>query len=318
MQLESTLDQEIFWQKPPRRKGINWDGRFALEGMEVNVEIRQEVHTANAVLLLPRKQELGDLLVAAAYISPKAKSLLSEHGIHYLDGKGNLQLRIGRIHLHVDGIPNPPPKQAARTRLFAKSGLRALFALLLDPAALNGGYRQLAHRAQVSLGTLPILYQALQEEGHLARGEGGQWVLLARERLLERWVVEYTRRLKPTLAIDNFQALAPQFKQEWRSVTLLPGALWGGEPGADLLTDYLVPSRFTLYTDATRAALIKVYRWRPQEKGEIAAYQKFWVGDPAFDKLAQPLLVYADLLDQGDGRSLEVARMVHDQYLRHA
>jgi hypothetical protein len=318
MQLESALDQEIFWQKPPRRKAIAWDGRFTLEDRDVYVEVRAEVHTTSVALFLELKQELGELLVAAAYISPKAKSLLSEQGIHYLDRKGNLQLRIGRIHLHVDGIPNPPPKQAARTRLFAKSGLRALFALLLDPAALNGGYRQLAHRAQVSLGTLPILYQALKEEGHLARGEGGQWILLARERLLERWVVEYTRRLKPSLAIGNFQSPAPQFQQEWRSVTLLSGALWGGEPGADLLTDYLAPSRFTLYTDASKAALIKAYRWRPQEQGEIAAYQKFWAGDPAFDQLAQPLLVYADLLDQGDGRSLELARMIHDRYLRHA
>jgi hypothetical protein len=79
-----------------------------------------------------------------------------------------------------------------------------------------------------------------------------------------------------------------------------------------------MPKSVMTSVKTTRAALIKVYRWRPQEKGEIAAYQKFWVGDPAFDKLAQPLLVYADLLDQGDGRSLEVARMIHDQYLRHA
>jgi hypothetical protein len=316
-QLKFVLKDQVKLQKPPRKKAVTWDGRFVLEGKNVYVVAHEEVHTVDLDRFLALKQELGEVLVAARYISPKSKLLLAENGIHYLDNKGNMRLRIGQVHLHVDGIPNAPPKQPVRTRLFAKSGLRVLFIVLLDPNALNEGYRQLAHRAMVSLGTLPALYKALQEEGYLVRGEAQKWTLVGRDRLLQNWVQEYASRLKPSLKVGQFQAPHSDFAQQWKSIHMAQGALWGGESGADLLTDYLQPSRFTLYSDASRTEIIKAYRWRPQAEGAITVFQKFWKGDVDFDKAAQPLLVYADLVDQGDGRSMEVAKMIYDQYLRH-
>ncbi len=316
-QLKNILGDAVVLASTQKRKSTRADALLRLADKEVFLELRHEVHTPGVKDLQEIQQKDGELLVAAEYISPMAKSRLSSHGIHYLDSKGNASIKIGGIYIHVEGIPNSPAAKSVRLRLFSRAGLQMLFVVLVDPQALNMPYRYLAERANVSLGSLNILYRALKEDGYIVRGQGKKWVLVERERLLERWVHEYVRRLKPALTIGAFQPSQSDFRHQWKALALKDDALWGGEPGADLLTNFLQPAQFTLYAPGTRTDIIKAYRWKPSEQGSVIVYQKFWSGDLSFDQLAQPLLVYADLLDQGDGRSIEVARMIYDRYLHH-
>lgn len=316
MQLKNILGEVIVLPGPRKRKGVEVDARLQLAGKQVCLEIKDEVNVVGVEGLRAMQQQHGELLVAAAYISPKAKSLLTSHGIHYLDSKGNANIKIGSIYIHVEGIPNSPGVNSVRSRLFSKAGLQMLFVVLVDPRALNVPYRQLAERANVSLGTLNVLFRALQEDGYIVRGPEQNWILVERVRLLTRWVHEYVRRLRPALAMGSFDPTQPDFGQHWQAVKLEHGALWGGEPGADLLTEYLQPAMYTLYSGGTRADILKTYRWKPSAQGRISVLRKFWTGDIEFDQQAQPLLTYADLMDRGDGRSLEVARLIYDRYLR--
>jgi hypothetical protein len=92
----------------------------------------------------------------------------------------------------------------------------------------------------------------------------------------------------------------------------------GGEPAAEVLTNYLTPEVLTVYTEKGRAALMPKWAIIPDEKGNVQVYQKFWK-DEEWDeqKLAPPLLIYADLMMTGDPRCQETAKIIYDKYLVH-
>jgi hypothetical protein len=92
--------------------------------------------------------------------------------------------------------------------------------------------------------------------------------------------------------------------------------LWGGEPAADILTNYLNPERFTLYTKLKTADLIKKYRLIPDENGQVEIFDKFWKLDTKTWDTAPPLIVYADLMNTDDNRNFEVANMIYERYLK--
>lgn len=91
---------------------------------------------------------------------------------------------------------------------------------------------------------------------------------------------------------------------------------WGGEPGADILTNYLRPEKFILFTDLNRIDFIKATRLMPDQNGEKEVYETFWNMGNEMEKSAPPLLVYEDLIINGDKRSLETAKMIYGRHLQ--
>lgn len=319
-QLQELLEGRVKWKLLSGDAAEeSMDAKFELDGTMLYVEARVEVRPIHLSQFERLKQNLGELLVVSNYISPKAKDLLKEKGINYIDSNGNTFLRVGQTHVYIAGIPNPSPSAFIRTRLLGKAGIQVIFWLLQDPSNVNLGYRMLADRAKVALGNLPILFKALQEEGFLVKIDARQWALVNQERLLDHWVREFGRRLKPALFEARFQSTQQDFRHHWRDLQLQDGAVWGGEPGADLLADHLLPANFTLYSNAPKQEIMKAYRWVPNPAGNITVYRKFWKDMPLLDEKVHPLLVYADLNDAGEARGLEAAKMIFDQYLqRHA
>ena len=103
----------------------------------------------------------------------------------------------------------------------------------------------------------------------------------------------------------------------WKDLELdTTKTVWGGEPAGDLLTNYLKPEEFTLYTDESRTELIRNYRLIPDDKGRIEIYEKFWKDNGSKQETAPPLIVYADLMGNSDRRSIETAQKIYDEYLQ--
>ena len=103
----------------------------------------------------------------------------------------------------------------------------------------------------------------------------------------------------------------------WKDLELdTTKTVWGGEPAAELLTNYLKPAEFTIYTGESRMELIKNYRLIPDDKGNVEVYEKIWRNDGLEHKTAPPLVVYADLMENNDRRSIETAQKIYDEYLQ--
>lgn len=298
-------------------EGKECDATMSVDDLNFVVVARNEIRPNELERLLEFTRHKGDVLVIASYITPKAKSALRKYAFSYVDRVGNMYFRKGAIHIHIEGIRNQPPTEDYKNRAFTPTGIKVVFQLLINKALVNATYRSMAAVAGVALGTLPKVMEGLREEGFIVKQTKQEWVVVEPDKLLKRWVEEYGRRLKPKLLLKRYRSVSPNFDTDWSKLGLADGAQWGGEPAGDLLTNYLIPEQFTLYTNQSQAAIMRTYKWLPDPEGNIYVYRKFWEVSPdnSLDKQVHAILVYADLLATGDSRCIETAKRVYEQYL---
>src|SRR5204862_109118 len=176
-------------------------------------------------------------------------------GLNYIDTIGNAYINRPQLFVLIQQGAAREKKAAddkggirPRNRAFNATGLRILFALLTQPGLENEPYRKIADTAGTALGTIPGVMRDLGALGFIQdRGTHGR-IIINRNELLQRWTEAYPMTLRPKLVVGKYRPLTND--PNWWRTTPLPDdqACWGGEPAAALLTDYLVPQQFTLYT----------------------------------------------------------------------
>lgn len=254
-------------------------------------------------------------LLVAEHIFPKIKEELRKNEIAYLEANGNIYLKEPGIYLWIDNQKPIQQEKEQVNRAFTKTGLRVIFHFLLNEEIVNNPYRNIAQMTDIGLGNVNNVINGLKQAGFLLKMNKGAYKLANKKELLEKWMVAYEEKLKPALHIGNFRFLKEEDHKNWKHVPIMPGkTLWGGEPAADLMTNYLRPDVLTLYTEETRNELIKHYRLIPDEKGKVRVYKKFWNYDEVKNNTVDPVLVYADLMNTGDGRCMETAKKLFDEY----
>jgi hypothetical protein len=285
----------------------------------VYAEVKKELRPYHLGQLEILAQKYTPLMVIAETIFPTLKEELRKKEIGYLDGAGNLFLQTNNIYVWMDG--NKPVKAATTTtnRAFTKTGLRVVFYFMLTPEAINFTYRKIADATGIALGNVRNIIEGLREAGHILQVTKKEMKLVDKRELLERWITGYRETLKPTLLLGEYNMANPEGLRDWQSLaTDLGETYWGGEPGADYLTNYLTPAELTIYTTQDKVYLMKKWRLVPAKHGRIKIYKKFWEDHTTEDKLyAPPLLIFADLIITNDPRCAEVAEMVYEKYLLH-
>ncbi|MBW8328453.1 MAG: hypothetical protein K0M48_04645 [Thiobacillus sp.] len=247
--------------------------------------------------------------------------------IPFLDAAGNAYLDAPGLFVYVAGRKKPDIPElntkVAPHQAFKPTGMRVIFALLLNPALAGRNYRDIAKAAGVALGTVGWVLRDLHTKGYLHEVLRGEKRLYNPDRLMQEWVAFYPVKLRPKLNVRRFRAPHPDW---WKNVDLAEyEARWGGEVAADKLTGYLKPATFTIYLHGKPARLILEQRLRPDVNGDIEVLEAFWdvAEETAWqaqqpDDTAPPLLAYADLMATTDSRNLETARMIYDRYLANA
>lgn len=329
--LRALPDTEVTEGQPPTQADHlkTWDAALNLKGRWGTVRY--------CVAIIPRlrPESLGKLshdlarfprgnrpLVFTQQVTPGIGKVLTEQGIDYVDAAGNMCLSASPLHVCIQG--KHIPRQVDRPmRAFSRKALQLIYVLLRDPAAVRQTYRELAGDAGVALGTVDRTLNDLRQLGFIKPGEPRR--LVNRPNLLHRWELGYMETLRPSLFatrcrltdLQNVEHLAER-------VTTLPVtmATWvGGELGAAILTGHLQPIRATLHTTAEPQAVMVALRLAPDKNGPIDIIQTFGrrtapptpMGVSA--PVADPLLVYAELLRDPDQRLRETAAMILDQHL---
>lgn len=296
--------------------------RFTFEGMpqQAYMVVKRYVQPAQMFDLLRLKERYDHLLVASEYIYPKLKDELRLAGVAYLETNGNVYFKGRGMLLWIDRQSRgmTPMKSGITGRAFTRTGLRLVFHFLLDPGLLDLTYREIAKRTGVVFGNINVVVNDLKQQGFLVELEKNRFVLNNRAELLKRWMEGYEEKLKPALKVGNFRFLGTEDILQWKEIPLQPmKTYWGAEPAAELLTNYLKPGKWTLYTLETRQELISNYRLVPDEEGPVEVFRKFWQTQEAIDRVVPPLLVYADLINTGERRCMESAQKVYERYLQH-
>lgn len=259
-------------------------------------------------------------LLVAEYVTPPVADDLRAQGQPFADAAGNAWLPAPLVFI-TGRKPTSKAIAPAAGRADTPAGLKILFALLCDPALADAPHRAIAAAAGVALGGVPAVLQDLQQQGHLLV-LGKRRRLDATRRVLDAWAQAYARRLRAKTLHAVYTTSTFDTWAEWQ---LDPAVgLWGGEPAANLLTQYLRPGVLTIYANKLPPLLMakqrmikaninfningdRVLEWRKPFWGQLPA-------GPRPDTVP-PVLVYADLLATGDGRCIETANMIYEQYL---
>ena len=258
-----------------------------------------------------------DTLLITDYVSPKNAEVLRQADVQYLDASGNCRIESSGLSIHIQG-QRRLSQESGKHSAFRKSGLKVIFALLVNEDLKDATYRDLAQLTGVSRGTVGNVMKHLEESGLVQRTAGSKRRIKDRDELINRWVTTYGDELKPALLRGRFE-FEEAGRNQWRSLAFPPDLCqWGGEPAAAILTDYLKPAEFILYSAAKISELAVSLRLRASKQGEIVVLERFW--DPRIpaapaEQTVHPLLVYADLVTSGDPRNLEVAKMIYDSRL---
>lgn len=257
-------------------------------------------------------------IVIAENILPKTRELLRKEEIDYLDVNGNCFIKEENngenLFLYFDGQKNKEYHKERYNRPFTKAGLKVTYQFLLNPHLINNTYREIAERAGIALGNIKPILNGLIEEGFVLRKNKNEYKLIKIDELIDKWANAYGDKLKPTLEIGTFRFLNPNEFDDWKEMDLNNDkTCWGGEPAANLYTNYLKPGILTFYTEETKGDLIRKYKLVPDINGNIKVFRKFWKGTT--EEKTTPILTYADLILTRDMRCLETAHMIYEQYI---
>ncbi len=265
----------------------------------------------------------SNVLLVTNYASDNVKQQLRKENVFYLDTSGNAYIRSDQLFIFVQGQKEKEATKPKVNKVFNATGLKVLFALLNEPEMCTYSYRYIAQHSGVALGSVAAIMQDLKELEYLVQMDEQTWELKDRKALLDRYVMEYGENLRPKLFTGRYRFL--NANSHWQDLKLnRRKTYWGGEPAADLLTHYLKPEQFILYSSESKAELMKNYRLVPDPGGNITVYSLFWNPNnypkwqfPVAVPIVPPVLVYADLMLTNDSRTTETARKVYEQQLSH-
>ncbi|MGH7456957.1 MAG: type IV toxin-antitoxin system AbiEi family antitoxin, partial [bacterium] len=196
---------------------------------------------------------------------------------------------------------------------------------LKQPQAINWNYRELAREAGVALGTVVWILTDLREMGFIRLAGPNLQTLVQGRDLLNRWEIGYAELLRPKLTIEtcrlaggSIEDLVTRIRQK-----SYPGEiLIGGELGAALLTNQFRPARATLHINNVEAGeAMKILQLYPHVEGNVDLLQVFgnqngWdEKQPKGVKLADPLLVHAELWRDSSERLHKIAELIFNKYL---
>ena len=287
------------------------------------VEVRRTLQLATLGAALQQLERLGQqAMLVTDYITPELADALKARKIAFLDTTGNAYLEQEGLLVWIKGqkrVAKPVAETAGRA--FQPTGLQVLFTLLCNPQAVNRPYRELADMAGVAHGTVGWVMPDLQQMGFVKdlNSKRGTRRLFERDRLLDEWATTYARVLRPRTLIGRYYVSTLEGWQDWSLAE--HGALWGGEPAAAILTNYLRPGELTIYADKLPGLLAARHKFMkepaPGRTAVVEVRKRFWKfpTDPEYNNLVPPVLVYADLLATGDARCIETAKMVHEAYV---
>jgi hypothetical protein len=291
------------------------DGEINLQingiGLNLLVEVKKELREYQLDQIERRHKEYNNLVIIAEHIFPKLKAHLRKIGIAYIETNGNLFIQNKQLFCFIDTQKKQFNRKKETNRAFTKTGLKVLFHFLQRKELVNKTQREIAQTTGVALGNIPQIINGLKKMGYLVPLNRKKNIWENRKELLEMWVNQYAIELKPKLFKNKYH-----IREDWQKINLnTETTVWGGEPAADILTNYLRPEKLTLYTKENNLNLMKNYRLIPDINGELEVLEMFW-NNIELNETAPPLLIYADLIIEGGKRNIETAQKIYNEFIQ--
>ncbi|MET3112686.1 hypothetical protein AAKU52_000404 [Pedobacter sp. CG_S7] len=286
-------------------------------------DVKTELRTA-ALSNVLNKQLLtdGKIIMVSRYIPTPMKEELKANRISYIESSGNCYIETSGIYVFISDQKSPPLKTIEETKLWAPSGMKFLFAILMDQEILNSSYRNMAYTAGVALGNIGSFINELKREGYVITGMRNKQERLLLENkpmLIDKWADMYRNILRPKQLIGKFRFNKKEDRENWHSyVGSDLNIYWGAETAGAILTQYLSPEVYTIYSNEDRFELMRKLKMVPDQSGEVELLRPFW-NEEVFSTDADtvpPMLAYAELISSFDSRNRETAMRIKEKYVK--
>ena len=297
-----------------------YDAIFTINDTQFIVEAKSEIRESNKGMVLAQIKEYQEIsnkpvLIIAKFIASDIAKFFKKKSINYIDIAGNAFIKQKNFHVYITGQKVHKVNKLKQSRAFYEVGLRLIFSILNNPEYLQLSYREIAEKTDIAIGSISNIMKELEGLNFILKTESSR-ILKNKKNLLDKWTVAYNDVLRPRL-IKRKMRFSNEFKYtKWEEINLNSSneskTLWGGEPAGAILTNYLKPSHFTIYTSGTWLECAKELELIPDEKGDIEIIQMFWNFINPKEKdlwIVPPMLIYADLINSGIERNIETAKI---------
>ena len=271
----------------------------------------REIQLPNIINLAGKQKKI---IVIAGKTFPNTRKAMRDTGINYLDAAGNAFIRTDKNYVFIEKPGTPDKIRNGTARAFTKTGVKVVYHLLTHQGDINLTVRELAVKTGVANDTIFNVYANLVELEYLVKANRKKYKLFKKEKLLNEWIKAYKDNLRLNILVGRFDFTGKN--RLWKDIKLQNEAKWGGEPAGAMITEYLVPAEFTIYTNEARPDILRNYRLTPDEKGNVYVYEKFWIEEGITRETVHPLLVYADLIITEEPRNIEIAKIIYEKYVR--
>jgi hypothetical protein len=286
---------------------------------------RSHLTMENAASIQDQAKRIPRFLVLAPLVGRDLGELFVQEGVNYIDRVGNWYINLDDqyVALAQRRTHSRPPR---REKGLGVAAYRVIYALLVEPGLIDQTTRLIAAKAGgLSPQTAANVRHSLVERGLALHTRAGYiWTPGRRRDVLDLWVAGFASTLWPALKIGTFRArtkdrvalekeLAPALKQlgAWR---------WGGAAAEDRLVNFYRGERTLVYLlEPALRDLTTLFHAVRDDGGNIVVARApgpLALSGPLVD-CAHPLLVYADLLVEGNDRTREAASVLRERLLKN-
>ena len=305
------------------------DARISIDiagkSLQYDCEIKQQIDRFSTLEDLKARSAVDQTtILVSRQLTSALATRCQELDIQFIDTAGNAYLtdREGVLIMVTGRKSATASLDARRDSTITPAVLRMIFGFLADPSMLNMPYREISLAVQVSTGAIANAFATLEARGFIGTRPDGTRLIRSPDLLLSEWATGYMQRIRPRLQKYRFTAPDPhELGRKWNPQFRM--SAWGGEAAAEIITQHLNPSTFTIYMDMHDASeineLVRRFRLRADPHGEIEILQPFWNMDEFAGSFPTvPLhLIYADLLGSRDSRNLKIAEDIYKRAIDH-
>lgn len=279
-----------------------------------------DYHFYVAIKNIHRKESLelflggnaSNTLLICNRLTPYLIEICTENGLNFIDTAGNVRIDNNGLHLWIEPQKGKVQKalvNEAKSNKLGEGSAKLLFALLSQPDILNCSYREMAEYANISLGMVSKGLGIFESESLVSLGKNRR--ILDAKRMLAIWVEVYRLSIRPKLS-----GIRLEYKGDWQNLAMEEGDCWGGEVAAEMLTHYLHPQDFQLFTRLPLQKKLAQLNCRPNPEGDLWLVSAFWGDRLEWTNRSQALLAVAELEASKDSRNIETSRMIYEKYLQ--
>ena len=302
-----------------------------INNLKVCVELKKSLrpsmipHLKQRISTWAGRQLCDRVMIFSDYIPASLAQLMREEKIWFVDAAGNAYLEIpGKLLIYIIGNRLHRPA-TLKGQYFTEAGAKVLFYLLKHGPDIEATYRELSAATSVSLDKISKLLNELKDDATIIRLQQGRYEVRNPQRLLDMWVEAFVAKLHPKIILGHYKSPYGEDIAALLEAGLqhkaLENVVVGGEYAADLLTGYLRASSTTLYIPlSTVNSVQQNLKLAPSKDGPIEVCAIFAPEIGNFSKehgflLADPVLVYAELLATDDPRCGETALLIKERHL---